>query len=102
MMATDTIFRPVLEQFSIKNPRLQYVFNHAKADLEKSFLDLKKTVEDTQFKHEIMIAFWLAIHIGELDIAQLIINGPVGPDGKSKAFDPIVDDIIQNLRANSK
>lgn len=61
-MNTNSIFKPALDQFSIKNPRLQFIFNHATDDLEKSLLDLKKEVEDIQFKYEVMIAFWLAIH----------------------------------------
>lgn len=69
MMNTNSIFKPALELFSIKNPRLQFIFNHATTDLEKALLDLKKEVEDTQFKYEVMIAFWFAIHTNELEIA---------------------------------
>ena len=71
-MDSTTVFRPILELFSIKNPRLQHVYNEEIEDLRKSFLDLEKTTDETHFKHEVMIAFWFAIHTQKLDIAMLL------------------------------
>ena len=49
--------------FSLRNPRLQYLYNSQAKELSKSFLDLKKSVDEKSYKHEVMIAFWLAIEL---------------------------------------
>jgi hypothetical protein len=71
-MESTTVFRPIIELFALKNPRLQHVFNEEIEDLGKSFLDLEKTVSEISFKHEVMIAFWFAIHTQKLEIAILL------------------------------
>ena len=55
--------------FSLRNPRLQYLFNSQTNELYKSFLDLKKSVDEKSYKHEVFIAFWLAIEQGKVEEA---------------------------------
>jgi hypothetical protein len=52
-----------LSLFSIKNSRLQHIFNEEIADLQKAFSDLEKTESVSHFKYEVMLAFWFAIHL---------------------------------------
>jgi hypothetical protein len=55
----------------LKNQRLQHIYNEEKDDLEKSFADVKKVIEDKVFKYEVLIAFWLCIHLKKLEAAKL-------------------------------
>ena len=55
--------------FAIKNTRLQHIFNEEKDDLEKSFADIKKVFDQRLFKYEVLISFWLAVHLEKLSIA---------------------------------
>jgi hypothetical protein len=61
-MAVSNILAPELSQFTIKNPRLQHIYNEERDDLEKSFADIKKVYDPMLFKYEALIAFWLALH----------------------------------------
>ena len=49
--------------FSIKNQRLQNIYNEERDDLEKSFADIKKVFDSRTFKYEVLIAYWLSIHL---------------------------------------
>jgi hypothetical protein len=55
--------------FDIKNPRLQQVYNDEKEDLHRGLLDLRRLAEPRSFKYEVLLAFWLAIHLEKLDLA---------------------------------
>lgn len=61
-----------VQLFDIKNIRLQHIYNEEKDELEKGFMDLKKIFDSRTFKYEVLISFWLAIHMGRLEIAQVI------------------------------
>ena len=50
-----------IDLFTLKNPRLQYLFNSEIDELKKSFLDLQKQTDDQNYKQELMITFFLAI-----------------------------------------
>ena len=71
-MATSNILAPELSLFSIKNPRLQHIFNEERDDLEKSFADIKKVYDPRLFKYEALISFWLAVHLQKLDFVQMM------------------------------
>lgn len=73
--------------FSIKNQRLQHIFNEEKDDLEKSFADIKKVFDDRTFKYEVLIAFWLCVHMQKLEAAKLVYD-----------LDPIIEKAVNNLR----
>lgn len=70
---------------------MRHIFNHEAADFDKACKDNQKQVSATQFRHEIMLAFWLAIHMQDLEIANSI-----------KRLDPIIEQVIVNLRNNGK
>jgi len=55
----------------LKNQRLQHIYNEEKDDLEKSFADVKKVLDQRTFKYEVLIAFWLTIHLKKLEAAKL-------------------------------
>jgi hypothetical protein len=42
---------------------LQHIYNEEKDDLEKSFGDIKKVLDVNTYKYEVLIAFWLTIHL---------------------------------------
>lgn len=65
---------PQINLFNLQNPRLQYIYNSETDELNKSFEDLKKCVDDRQYKYEAMIAFWLAVHMGRLPEARQMYN----------------------------
>ena len=73
--------------FTLRNRRLQYLFNSETNELKKSFLDLKKSVDDKTYKYEIMIAFWLAVDLLKNEEAATMIE-----------IDPLVAEIVINLR----
>ena len=75
--------------FTLRNRRLQYLFNSETNELKKSFLDLKKSVDDKTYKYEIMIAFWLAVDLLKNEEAATMIE-----------IDPLVAEIVINLRQN--
>jgi len=55
--------------------------------LEKNFSDIKKIFDQRTFKYEVLIAFWLCIHLERLELAQYIM-----------AQDTIVEKILANLK----
>jgi len=60
--------------FSIKNQRLQHIYNEEKDELEKSFADVKKVLDSRTYKYEVLIAFWITVHLQKLEAAKLGIN----------------------------
>ena len=78
-----------IEMFTLKNIRLQFLFNSEIDELEKSFLDLQKQVDEKRYKYEVMIAFWLSIELEKLEEAKAMAS-----------IDPVVEQIILNLREN--
>ncbi len=58
--------------FDIKNQRLQHIYNEEKDELEKNYIDVKKIFDSRTFKYEVLISFWLSIHLERLDLAQLV------------------------------
>jgi hypothetical protein len=55
--------------------------------LKESFAEFKQTAKSQQFKLEVMISFWFAIHIESLDMAQVIYT-----------LDPIIEKVMRRLR----
>ena len=55
--------------FDIKNQRLQHIYNEERDELEKNLVDVKKIFDTKTFKYEILIAFWLCIHLERLELA---------------------------------
>ena len=55
--------------FDIKNQRLQHIYNEEKDDLEKNLVDVKKIFDSRTFKYEVLISFWLCIHLERLELA---------------------------------
>lgn len=54
--------------------------------MEKSLADIKKVFEPRLFKYEVLIAFWLAVHLQKLSFAQLLAEQ-----------DPIVRSVIDTI-----
>jgi len=90
MILTLYFFRIVL--FALKNPRLQHIYNSEADDLEKSFMDLKTQCDERVFKYEVMIAFWLCLHLQRLEEARVMVEQ-----------DPeLLQRVVVNLRENGK
>lgn len=77
--------------FDIKNQRLQHIYNEEKDELEKNFMEVHKIFDSRTFKYEVLISFWLCIHMERLELAQLIHQQ-----------DPILEKILQNLRRSAR
>ena len=77
--------------FSIKNQRLQHIYNEEKDDLEKSFGDIKKVHDENTYRYEVLLAFWLCIHLEKLDAAKLVYN-----------LDDIIKSVVVNLQTKGK
>lgn len=75
--------------FTLRNIRLQYLFNSESNELQKSFLDLAKQTDEKSYKYEVMIAFWLAVELGKDEEARTMLE-----------IDPMVGSLIINLREN--
>jgi hypothetical protein len=85
-MNINNINAPELNLFTLKNVRLQYIYNCELDDLKKSFEDLRKTVDEKAFKYEVMISFWLAVHLLKLDEARCLYE-----------LDPLMAKVVNNL-----
>lgn len=57
----------------------------------KSFDDLKKTVDDRTFKYEVMLSFWLSVHLLKLDEAKILLN-----------LDSLMGKVVSNLREHGQ
>ena len=66
-MIVIIIFR--LQLFDIMNQRLQHIYNEERDELEKSLNDVKKIFDPKTFKYEILICFWLCVHLERLELA---------------------------------
>ncbi len=66
---------------------MQHIYNDEKEELEKNFSDVKKIFDQRTFKYEVLIAFWLCIHLERLELAQFIMTQ-----------DTIIDKILANLK----
>ena len=55
------LFATRIDLFTLKNPRLQYLYNSEIDELKKSFLDLQKQTDEHNYQYELMLAFFLAI-----------------------------------------
>ena len=67
------------------------MYNEEKDELEKNFIDTKKTSDQRTYKYEVLIAFWLSIHLSRLQIAQMIHD-----------LDPILEKILSTLRRKGR
>ncbi len=76
-----------LQLIDIQNTRLQHIYNDEMEELEKNFSDVKKIFDQRTFKYEVLIAFWLCIHLEKLELAQFIMTQ-----------DTIIDKILANLK----
>ena len=70
---------------------MQHIYNEEKDDLEKSFADIKKVFDHRTFKYEVLIAFWLTIHLQKLEASKLVYD-----------LDPIIEKVVKNLRNAGK
>jgi hypothetical protein len=48
---------------------MQDIFTEDRDQLEKSFADLKKQQNNKHFKFEVLLAFWLCVHLEKLESA---------------------------------
>ena len=71
----------------IKNARLQHIYNSEMTELQKSMTDLKKVLESRPFKFELLIAFWVAVHLERLEFAIFLHEQ-----------DPLIEKVLSNLR----
>ena len=76
-----------LSLLDLKNPRLQFIYNNELEILVASFNDCKKTMDPKMFKFEILICFWLSVHMGKTEYAQYLC-----------LEDPLIEKILENLR----
>lgn len=71
----------------MKNRRLQIVFYDDKVELEQSITAIKTTLDPLTFKYEVLIAFWLSIHLERLELCQYLCTQA-----------SILNKIIKNVR----
>lgn len=68
------IIPPDINLFGLKNERLQFLFNQEFDEFERSLLNMRKLTSDKDFRNEIYICFWLAIHMENFEFSQYLIN----------------------------
>lgn len=85
-MNVNNINAPEINLFTLNNVRLQYIYNCELDDLKKSFEDLRKTIDEKAFKYEVMLSFWLAIHLEKLEEARCCYE-----------LDPLMSKVVNNL-----
>lgn len=71
----------------IKNPRLQNIYNSEMDDLTWSITELKNILESQPYKFELLICFWVSLHLNKLEYAQFIHKQ-----------DPLFERVIANMR----
>lgn len=80
---------PQITLFGLRNERLQMLYNVQCDEMEKSFMNLAVTVSKQQFRHQLLLSFWLAIHLKQPDEAQRIMK-----------IDPIIQQVVESLYKN--
>jgi hypothetical protein len=75
----------------IKNPRLQHIYNNEIEDLKRSFIDCGKILEERTFKFELLICFWVSIHLKRMEAAQYIFDQ-----------DPLIEKVMYNLKRQGR
>ena len=80
--------KPIIDLFSILNPRLQHIYNRELEDMLKSFKDQEKQMTPIEFKYEVMICFWFSIHIEYVEAANILYE-----------LDEIIEQIMKNFRS---
>jgi hypothetical protein len=65
------------------------LYNVQAEEMVKSFMNLAVTVSKQQYRHQLLLAFWLAIHMKYHDEAQKIMN-----------IDPIIHSVVETLYKN--
>ena len=50
------------------------LYNVQSDEMEKSFMNLAATESKTHYRHELLMAFWLAIHLEQVAEASLIMK----------------------------
>ena len=65
------------------------IYNVQSDEMEKSFMNLAATVTKQAFRHELLVAFWLAIHLEQPAEARIIMD-----------IDPVVQDVVDSLYKN--
>jgi hypothetical protein len=63
-----------LQLLDLKNIRLQNIYNKDLEEFKKNIVLGKKTMEPKTFKFELLVCFWLVIHLEFLDFAQFIMD----------------------------
>jgi len=53
----------------LKDIRLQHIYNDEKEELFANFADIKKILDNRQFKYEVLIGFWTSVHLEKLAFA---------------------------------
>ena len=59
--------------------------------MKKNFEDVQKIFDVRTFKYEVLVAFWLSIHLEKLEILKMVHE-----------LDPILEKIISNMRKKGK
>ena len=58
----------------IKTPYLQEIFRGNSEEAENLIRDLRKTKKwDLSYEHDIMLAFWLAVHMENVEVTQGLV-----------------------------
>jgi hypothetical protein len=70
---------------------LQHIYNDEREEFEKNFSDVKKIFDSRTFKYEVLIAFWLCVHLERFELAQYIMS-----------LDTIVEKVISNIKKSSE
>eukprot|EP00347_Sterkiella_histriomuscorum_P019128 403342842 len=78
---------PELTLIDIKNPRIQAIYNGEMHELTKAVIELKKILEARPFTFELLICFWVALHLNKFEYAQYL-----------HSQDVLLERIISNMR----
>jgi hypothetical protein len=58
----NTVCRIIFED--LKSPRLRLIYENKADEMVEAYKELKDKVSKAAFRHEVLIGFWLAVHLG--------------------------------------
>lgn len=67
------------------------MYNSDMEEFKKNIILAKKSLEPKTFKFDILVCFWLSLHLQYIDFARFLMDQ-----------DPLLEKILQNLRKTGK
>jgi len=80
-----------LALLDLKNVSMQNMYNKDMEEFKKNVALAKKTMDPKAFKFDLLVCFWLTLHIQSLEFAHVLMEQ-----------DPLLEKLVTNMRKTGK